>query len=331
MKVFRGLPQASNRQPCALTIGNFDGVHRGHQALLAQVRAAADRLGVQAAVMTFDPHPKEFFANKFNAPDKAPLRIANLRDKLNAFAYANMDRVIVEHFSTHFAAYTPDEFIKNILVDGLQVKWIIIGEDFCFGAKRAGNIAILREAGKKYGFEVHTIPTVMENNDRISSSSIRDALQQGDFALANQLLGYSYTISGHVIHGQKLGRTIGFPTLNILIRHRRPAASGIFVVRVHGLEDTPVEGVASMGVRPTVTDHGLVLLETYLLNYTGNCYGKILHIEFLKKLRDEEKFEDLPTLIKAIELDVENARAYFQEHKHAATSVTDRIRCLTAV
>lgn len=331
MKVFRGLPQDSNRQPCALTIGNFDGVHRGHQALLAQVREAADRLGVQAAVMTFDPHPKEFFAQRFNAPDKAPRRIANLRDKLNAFAYAKMDRVVVEHFNTHFAGLTPDAFIENILVKGLQVRWIIIGEDFYFGANRAGNIDTLREAGKKYGFEVHTIPTVMQNNDRISSSAVRHALEQSNFELANQLLGYPYMISGHVIHGQKLGRTIGFPTLNILIRHRRPAVTGIFVVRVHGLGAQPIDGVASLGVRPTVTDHGQVLLETYLLNYHGNCYGKLLHVEFLKKLRDEEKFDDLPTLIKAIEQDVDNARAYFQEHKHAATSVTDRIRCQTAI
>jgi riboflavin kinase / FMN adenylyltransferase len=325
MKVFRGLPNAASRAPCALTIGNFDGVHRGHQALLAQVRTAASRLGVEAAVMTFEPHPREFFARMAGDLSRAPARIANLRDKLQALDNAGVDRVIVEHFNAHFAAITPDDFVEKVLVEGLHVKWLMVGEDFCYGSRRAGNVALLIEAGKKHGFEVHALPTVLNDGVRISSSAVRLALQNSDFALAAQLLGHPYAISGHVIHGKKLGRTIGFPTLNLAIPHKRPALSGIFVVQVHGLEDHPVAGVASMGVRPTVEDSGRVLLETHLFDYDKSCYGKVVRVEFLKKLRDEEKYIDLPTLTAAIERDARQARDFFTARTAAATSATDRI------
>jgi riboflavin kinase/FMN adenylyltransferase len=325
MKVFRGLPSTVALAPCALTIGNFDGVHRGHQALLAQVREAADRLGIAAAVMTFEPHPREYFAKLAGTPDKAPARIATLRDKLQGLAKAGMDVAVVAQFNAAFASLSPEAFIKTILVDGLNVKWLMVGEDFCFGARRGGNIETLIAAGKQYGFEVHTLPTVADEGQRISSSAVRKALLAADFKAANHLLGYPYMISGRVVHGQKLGRSIGFPTLNIRVAHNRPALSGIFTVRVHGLGEHPVNGVASLGVRPTVDDSGRVLLETYLLDYTGNCYSKLLQVEFLKKLRDEEKFIDLPTLIDAINLDVTNARAFFKEQASFAVSATDRI------
>ncbi|WP_050461268.1 bifunctional riboflavin kinase/FAD synthetase [Herbaspirillum autotrophicum] len=325
MKVFRGLPNAESRAPCALTIGNFDGVHRGHQALLAQVREAASRLGLDAAVMTFEPHPREFFAQRAGMPEKAPQRIANLRDKLQSLANAGIDRVIVEHFSSNFAGLSPQDFIEKILLQGLHVRWLLVGEDFCFGAKRAGNIATLIEAGKKYGFEVHTMPNVNNQGVRISSSSVRTALAAGDFEHARQLLGHPYAISGHVIHGKKLGRSIGFPTLNMRVGHKRPALSGIFVVQVHGLGPQPLPAVASLGVRPTVDDSGRVLLETHVFDFNQHCYGKLLRIEFLKKLRDEEKYVDLPTLTAAIERDAVNARAYFTEQASFAISATDRI------
>jgi riboflavin kinase/FMN adenylyltransferase len=325
MKVFRGLPAIASHAPCALTIGNFDGVHRGHQALLAQVREAADRLGIAAAVMTFEPHPREFFAKLQGKPELAPPRIANLRDKLQGLATACIDHVIVEHFNAEFAALSPEAFIKEVLVDGLNVKWLMVGEDFCFGARRMGTIETLIAAGKQYGFEVHTFGTVSDNGERISSSAIRHALHQGDFAEANHLLGYPYMISSRVVHGKKLGRTIGFPTMNMRIAHNHPALSGIFAVQVHGLGDAPIQGVASLGIRPTVDDSGRVLLETYLFDFSGNAYGKLLQVEFLKKLRDEEKYVDLPTLIDAINLDVINARAYFKEQASFAKSATDRI------
>jgi len=325
MKVFRGLPNAESRAPCALTIGNFDGVHLGHQALLAQVREAATRLKLDAAVMTFEPHPREFFTQLAGTPELAPKRIANLRDKLQSLANAGIDRVIVEHFSSNFAALSPQEFIEKILLQGLHVRWLLVGEDFCFGARRAGNIDTLFEAGKKYGFEVHTMPNVNNAGVRISSSAIRAALAEADFPYARQLLGHSYSMSGHVIHGQKLGRTLGYPTLNMRVSHKRAALSGIYVVQVHGIEEHPLPAVASLGVRPTVDDSGRILLETHVFDYSGNCYGKLLRVEFMKKLRDEEKYVDLPTLTAAIERDAEQARAWFKEQSPPAISATDRI------
>jgi len=325
MRVFRGLPNAESRAPCALTIGNFDGVHRGHKALLARVREAATSLGLDAAVMTFEPHPREFFAHLAGDPSKAPTRIANLRDKLQSLTDCGVDRVIVEHFNSHFSSQSPQSFIENVLVQGLHARWIMVGEDFRFGAKRAGDINMLADAGKQYGFQVEALPTVTNDGTRISSSAVRAALAQGDFAHAEQLLGHPYTVSGHVIHGKKLGRTIGFPTLNLRVAHRHPALTGIYVVQVHGLADHPLPAVASIGVRPTVEDAGRVLLETYIFDYNANCYGKLIKVEFLKKLRDEEKFIDLPTLTAAIARDTEQARHYFLEQHSSAMSATDRI------
>jgi len=234
--------------------------------------------------------------------------------------------VIVEHFNAHFASLTPQEFIQQVLVDGLHVKWLMVGEDFCFGAKRAGNIKTLEEAGKQYGFEVVTLPAVQNKGVRISSSAVRAALAAGDFSEANDLLGHPYRISGHVVHGQKLGRTIGFPTLNLRIAHHRPALTGIFIVQVHGLSEQPLPAVASLGVRPTVDDSGRVLLETHVFDYQGNAYGKVVQIEFLQKLRDEEKYSDLATLTAAIDNDAAQARAYFAATARIpASNATDRI------
>lgn len=325
MKVFRGLPNAASRAPCALTIGNFDGVHRGHQALLARVSEAASRLGLESAVMTFEPHPREYFAQLQGRPSLAPSRIANLRDKLRSLGAAGIDRVIVEHFNAHFAALSPEAFIEDVLVAGLHVKWLMIGEDFCFGARRAGTVAMLIDAGKRYGFEVQTLPVVEHAGQRISSSAIRNALRVGDFAEAALMLGHPYAISGHVIHGKKLGRTIGFPTLNLAVAHKHPALSGIFIVQVHGLADQPLPAVASIGVRPTVDDSGRVLLETHLFDFAGDCYGKLIQVEFLKKLRDEEKYIDVPTLTAAIARDAEQARSWFKQTDAVALSATDQI------
>lgn len=310
MKVFRGLPNDQARAPCALTIGNFDGVHRGHQALLARVRAAADSLGLEAAVMTFEPHPREYFARRSGDLSRAPARIANLRDKLEALEHGGIDRVIVEHFNEHFAAMSPEEFTERVLVEGLHVKWLMVGEDFCYGARRAGNVAMLVEAGKRHGFHVETLPTVLEGQQRISSSAVRATLAAGDLDATGALLGHPYSISGHVIHGQKLGRTLGFPTLNLRVMHR-PALQGIFVVQVHGLADGPLPAVASLGVRPTVEDAGRMLLEVHIFDYAQACYGKLVRVEFLHKLRDEEKYVDLDTLTAAIHRDAEQARAWF--------------------
>lgn len=311
MKVFRGLSHAIPNRPCALTIGNFDGVHRGHQALLAQVRQAADRLNLAASVMTFEPHPREFFAHLAGDPSRAPSRIANLRDNMNAMAKAGMDNIIVEHFNATFASQSPQEFIEKIVVGGLHAKWLMVGEDFCYGAKRSGNIATLKEAGQHYGFTVETLPAVTIDGQRVSSSAVRAALAAGDFARAHTLIGHPYTISGHVVHGKKLGRTIGYPTLNLRIAHKHPAVTGVFIVQVHGLAEHPLPAVASLGVRPTVEDAGRVLLEVHIFYFNQSCYGKLIQVEFLQKIRDEKKFPDLVSMTAAINDDAERARAYF--------------------
>ncbi len=265
--------------------------------------------------MTFEPHPKEFFS-----PEQAPPRILNLRDKLAAFANIGIDRVVVEHFNNAFARLTPDEFVSEIIVKQLHAKWILIGDDFCYGAKRAGNFASLKAAGEKYGFEVSSIHTVVENGERISSSALRGALANGDMEQATKLLGRPYGISGHIIHGQKLGRTLGFPTLNLAVanhlHHRKPACTGIFTAQVLGLSDKPLPAVASLGVRPTVEDQGRVLLETHIFDFNKEVYGKIITVELLEKIRDEEKYSNLDALTQAIASDAAHARNYFQKKNY---------------
>lgn len=309
MKVFRGLPNAESRSPCALTIGNFDGVHRGHQALLAHARDAARSLDLPLCVMTFEPHPREFFN-----PAGAPPRISLLRDKLEALARAQVDRVVVEHFNHRFAAQPAEAFIKDVIVDGLHARWVMVGDDFRYGARRAGDFAALQRAGADHGFAVERMATLADaHGARVSSSAVRAALMAGDLDAAAALLGRPYMISGHVVHGQKLGRDLGFPTLNLRVAHKRPALAGILVARVHGLAPAPLPAVASLGLRPTVDDSGRVLLEVNVLDWTGDAYGKVVRIEFLKKLRDEERYVDLPALSAAIRRDAAQARAYFRQ------------------
>lgn len=315
MNVFRGPTQFSAGPACALTIGNFDGVHRGHHALLQDLVGGAKERGLASCVMTFEPHPKEFFA-----PEQAPARILNLRDKLAALAKIGVDRVVVEHFNAAFAKLSPEEFVSEIIVKRLNTKWILIGDDFCYGAKRAGNFSSLKAAGEKYGFEVSSIQTIHENGERISSSALRTALANGDMLQAEKLLGRPYAISGHVIHGQRLGRELGFPTLNLAVanhlHHRKPATTGIFTAQVLGLADKPLPAVASLGVRPTVEDAGRVLLETHIFDYSADVYGKIITVELLEKIRDEAKYPDLETLTQAIAADATHARNYFQKKSY---------------
>jgi riboflavin kinase/FMN adenylyltransferase len=315
VKVIRGIPPATNWTPCALTIGNFDGVHRGHQALLKKLVIKAKALQVQSCVMTFEPHPIEYFA-----PEKAPARILGLRDKLEALAEIGIDQVLVIHFNQAFANLSPEAFVKDILVDGLQVKSILIGDDFHYGAKRAGNFSDLQTAGKQFGFSVESMETLVEDQERISSSAIRLALQNGQMDRAQQLLGRPYMLSGHVLHGQKLGRTLGFPTLNLAVANRlhkrKPAAQGIFIAQVHGLSDNPLPAVASLGQRPTVDDSGRYLLEVHVFNFHQEIYGKLLRVELLKKIRNEEKYNDLETLKTAINNDAVAAKNYFEINDH---------------
>jgi riboflavin kinase/FMN adenylyltransferase len=303
MQVFRGLPRPSERTPCALTIGNFDGVHRGHQAMLARVVAAARARAIAAAVLTFEPHPREFFA-----PERAPMRISGLRDKLQALADCGIDRTLVQHFNRSFAALSPAQFIE-LLVDGCRVRWLLVGDDFRFGARRAGDVALLAQAAARGAFALEQMPTVVEAGERISSSAVRAALAAGDLLRAEHLLGRAYSISGHVLHGRKLGRQLGFPTLNLRIAHRHPAVQGIFAVQVHGLGGAPRPGVASVGLRPTVEDGGRWMLEVHLFDFAEQVYGRLVRVEFRHKLRDETRYDTLDELAAAIARDAQQARA----------------------
>jgi len=315
LRIYRYPPPPSQRAPCALTIGNFDGVHLGHQAILARVRQEARARGLVPAVMTFEPHPREYFATLNRRPELAPTRISGLRDKLQALAAAGIEQVVVERFDARLAEMSANAFIEDLLVAGLQTRWLLVGEDFRYGHKRSGDIDLLREAGLAHGFEVCTLADITDRQGhRISSSEVRTALAVGDLDRAAQLLGQPFHISGHVIHGQKLGRELGFPTMNLRVAPRCATRSGIYVVRVVGLRDRPLPAVASLGVRPTVEDRGRVLLEAHLLDESLDAYGKLVRVEFLHKLRDEEKFADLPSLTAAIAQDAQNARAYFAVH-----------------
>jgi riboflavin kinase/FMN adenylyltransferase len=283
--------------------------------MLAQVRTVAAERGLVPTVMTFEPHPREYFAALNQRPELAPTRISGLRDKLDALARAGIQQVVLERFNARLAEMSADTFIDQLLVAGLHARWVLVGPDFRFGHKRSGDISLLREAGKRHGFHVETLDDVTDTHGhRISSSEIRTALAVGDLARAGELLGHPYHLGGHVIHGRKLGRTLGFPTLNLRVTPRCAARSGIYVVRVYGLDDRPLPAVASLGVRPTVEDNGRVLLEAHLLDKRIDAYGKLVRVEFLQKLRDEEKFSDLPTLTAAIAEDARNARAYFAVH-----------------
>lgn len=326
MHVFRGLPNADARTPCVLTIGNFDGVHRGHQALLERVVAHAKAANLAAAVMTFEPHPREYFALLAGDLSRAPTRVSNLRDKLEALSACGVDRVIVEHFNARFSSLSAQQFVDDVIVGGCHARHVIVGDDFRFGARRQGDFAMLADAGVAHRFAVEAMPTVLNaSGDRVSSSAVRHALASADFPHVARLLGRPYSISGRVIHGRALGRTLGFPTLNIAIRHRRPALTGIFVVRVHGLESQPLNAVASLGRRPTVEDMGRVLLEPHVLDWRGDAYGKLVRVEFCAKLRDEQKYDSLDALRAAIAADETQARAWFNAHD-AATDTESSIR-----
>jgi len=301
---------------CAVTIGNFDGVHRGHQAMLALLQSEASHRGVPPCVLTFEPHPRDFFARRAAKPELAPRRIATLRDKLSELRRCGVQQVVVLRFDERFAGLSPQDFIDTVLVRGLAARYVLVGDDFRFGAKRAGDYAMLDAAGDAQGFDVARMLSYEVHGLRVSSSAVREALGSGDMPRAAALLGRPYAISGHVVHGRKLGRTLGFRTLNLRFGHARPAAMGIFVVEVQGLADQPLHGVASLGVRPTVEDAGRVLLEVHCLQWpaalaTDAAYGRCISVQLLHKLHDERKYDGLDALQAGIAQDTADARAWF--------------------
>lgn len=322
MKVFRGFHHPDVAQACALTIGNFDGVHRGHQAMLALLKGEAQQRGVPSCAMTFEPHPRDYFAAASHQPDLAPARIGTLRDKLADLALSGVDQTVILPFDARLAGLSPQAFIDEVLVKGLGAKYVLVGDDFRFGAKRAGDYALLDAAGVAQGFDVARMNSYEVHGLRVSSSAVREALGQGRLQDAARLLGRPYRISGHVVHGRKLGRALGFRTLNLRFAHWKPAASGIFVVLVHGLSAAPLAGVANMGIRPSLdprdVNGGRVLLETHCLDWPDTlgpegAYGKIIRVELLHKLHDELKYDSLDALTAGIAQDCLDARAYFSK------------------
>ncbi len=314
MRIHLGLRSAAARAAsgCALTIGNFDGVHRGHQAMLALLTSEARHRGLPACVMTFEPHPRDHFAALAGKPDTAPARISTLRDKLQELQRCGIDEVVLARFNSRFASLSPQAFITDVLQQRLRAHYVLVGDDFSFGARRAGTYAMLDAAGPAAGFDVARMNSYEVHGLRVSSSAVRQALAAGDMVGAAQLLGRPYSISGRVTRGRQLGRELGFRTLNLAFGHPRPATSGIFVVRVHGLAAQPLPGVASLGVRPTVEDGGRVLLETHCLHWPEGLgseagYGRCISVELLHKLHDELKYSTLQDLRDGIARDTEAA------------------------
>lgn len=307
MLIFRGL-HPSVAQPVALTIGNFDGVHLGHQALLAQVRAVARERGLASAVVIFEPHPREFFA-----PQQAPARLTSLREKLELFAALGMDRVYVCRFNQRFAQMGAADF-AGALGKEAGAKFVLIGDDFRFGSRRSGDFALMREVGAQHGFEVQAMHSVLHGGVRVSSTEVRAALAAGEMEKARSYLGRSYSISGRVVHGDGRGRQIGYPTANIQLKHNLPPLRGVYVVQVHAEGLGILQGAASLGVRPTMHADAKPSLEVHLLEFAQQVYGRHLRVEFLHKLRDEMKFAGVQDLIKQIEFDVKQTKNWFEKH-----------------
>ena len=302
MQVFRHFPEGS--APCALAIGNFDGVHLGHQALLEQLTTVAKSRQLESAVMTFEPHPREFFT-----PHQAPARLASLREKLEWFVKIGIDKVYLCRFNQAFASLSSDDFINQILHSSLNAQTVLVGEDFRFGAGRRGSITDIAAAG----LDLMSLPQVNFDDKgqaiRVSSTGVRNALAIGDLKLAERLLGRPYSISGKVIHGAQLGRKLGFPTANVHMRHERPALKGVYAVKLDG-----VKGVANLGVRPTVAGVPKLLLEVHLFDFDGDLYDQHVHVGFFHKIRDEMKFNGLEALSAQIAKDAQVARDFFEKH-----------------
>ncbi len=336
MRIFRGFHHPDIAPACALTIGNFDGVHRGHQAMLALLNSEARHRGVPSCVMTFEPHPRDYFAAVTRQPDLAPARIATLRDKLTELEHCGVDQCVVLPFDARLSSLSPQAFIADVLLRGVGARYVLVGDDFRFGAKRAGDYATLDAAGQTLGFDVARMNSYEVHGLRVSSSAVRDALREGRMVDAARLLGRPYSISGHVVHGRRLGRELGFRTVNLRFSHWKPAASGIFAVRVYGLDAAACNGVANLGIRPSLdpddVNGGRVLLETHCLDWPAALgdeggYGKIIHVELLHKLHDELKYDGLDALMVGIARDCGDARSYFNS-LHAQThrqTTRDRI------
>ncbi len=305
MELIRGI---HNIQPhhkgCVLSIGNFDGVHLGHQAVLASLKEKARQLSVPAVVMTFEPQPQELFAGP-----NAPARLSRLRDKFVQLNKLDLDRLLCVSFNRKFAAFDAWQFVEELLVEKLDVRFLVVGDDFHFGYRRQGNFELLKQAGEKFGFEVVDTKSLMLSQYRVSSTLVRDALAQGNMAAAEHLLGRPYSISGRIAHGDKLARTIGMPTANIWLKRQVSPVSGVFTVDIAGIGNRAYKGVANIGTRPTVGGERQQL-EVHIFDFEGDLYGQQIEVILKQRLRDEEKFESFDALKQQIEIDVRQARVY---------------------
>ena len=306
LRIIRGLHNLPDPQcACVATIGNFDGVHLGHQAVLSQLAMKADMLGLPAVVITFEPQPYEYFV-----PEKAPARLSRFREKVEALRAYSIQKLCVLRFNRKLANMPAAEFVQRLLVDGLRVSYLVVGDDFRFGKNRQGDFALLQQAGRQHGFQVVNMHTFAIDHMRVSSTRIREALSAGDLGMAEKLLGRPYRMSGRVAHGDKRGRQMGFPTANIHLHRHTVPLSGVYAVQLFGIDGEPVNGVANIGVRPTIGGDK-ALLEVHLLDFQRDIYGAHVQVVFLQKLREEHKFANLDALIKQIHLDIAAARQYF--------------------
>lgn len=307
-KLIRGLINIPKNFPgCVATIGNFDGVHLGHQTLIHRLLEKSNALNLPAVLITFEPQPNEFFSTQKNST----ARLMRFREKYSALQTFQLDYVLCLHFNQALAALSPTEFVKNILVEKLKVAHVIVGDDFHFGTHRQGDIAVLQQEGKHLGFTAESLATYEIAHQRVSSSRVRCALEVGDIDTARTLLGHSYAMSGHVAHGHKRGRMIGFPTANIFLHRKTVPISGVYAVKIHDLQTSALYGVANVGTRPTV-DGKTSLLEVHIFDFNQDIYGRHIRIEFVKKLRDEKRYDSFELLKQQILKDAENAKDYFK-------------------
>lgn len=310
MRISRGLGHlVLPQEGCVATIGNFDGVHRGHRVIIENLAKEGRRLDLPVVVILFEPQAREYFA-----PSEAPTRLTRLREKLNQLARLPVDWVLLLRFDRNLADMPAEAFIREILIDALRIKRLVVGDDFRFGYQRKGDFAMLERAGAEAGFAVARTESVLVAGERISSTLIREALAAGDLERAAQFLGRPYALCGRIRTGAMLGRRLGYPTANIRIRCHRPPLQGVFAVTMTGIADQPLAGVANVGVRPTVGQGKALLLETHLFDFTGDLYGRLVEVRFHHKLRDERRFEHVQALSDQIALDIEVARAYFMNH-----------------
>jgi riboflavin kinase/FMN adenylyltransferase len=306
MQIIRGLHNLRPKhRGCVATIGNFDGVHLGHQAVFRHLRERGAGLGLPSTVVTFEPQPMEFFA-----PQDAPARLTRMREKLMAIKDAGIDRVVLLEFGAKMAAMDAGDFVQELLVDGLGVRYLFVGDDFRFGRERSGDIEMLRQVGHQHAFIVENMNTFLLGEERVGSTRIREALSRGEMRVAEHNLGRAYRICGRVAHGDKRGQAIGFPTANINLHRRVSPLHGVYAVMVYGLGE-PKPGVANVGNRPTVDGGERHLLEVHMFDFSGDIYGAHIEVEFSKKLRSEQRFESLKQLRQQIKLDVLEAREYF--------------------